>query len=74
MTTVTIAADKTKEQETVSHARQEVSTRHEQVQIAHEKVNKCYKYLTHRYIIKPHFSSNVLHSFVLYLYGEKITN
>ncbi|NXD75821.1 TITIN protein, partial [Halcyon senegalensis] len=35
--TVIIATDKAKEQEALSRARQEISTRHEQVHIAHEK-------------------------------------
>ncbi|KFO86633.1 Titin, partial [Buceros rhinoceros silvestris] len=36
--TVIIATDKAKEQERISRARQEISTRHEQVHVAHEKI------------------------------------
>uniref|UniRef100_A0A8B9VID3 Ig-like domain-containing protein n=1 Tax=Anas zonorhyncha TaxID=75864 RepID=A0A8B9VID3_9AVES len=38
--TVIIATDKAKEQERISRAREEVSSRHEQVHIAHEKIRK----------------------------------
>lgn len=38
--TVIIATDKAKEQERI-RAREEISTRHEQVHIAHEQVSKC---------------------------------
>uniref|UniRef100_A0A663DX89 Ig-like domain-containing protein n=1 Tax=Aquila chrysaetos chrysaetos TaxID=223781 RepID=A0A663DX89_AQUCH len=38
--TVIIATDKAKEQERISRAREEISTRHEQVHIAHEQIRK----------------------------------
>uniref|UniRef100_A0A8C0VU20 Ig-like domain-containing protein n=1 Tax=Cyanistes caeruleus TaxID=156563 RepID=A0A8C0VU20_CYACU len=38
--TVTIATDKAKEQERVTRAREEISTRHEQVHIAHEQIRR----------------------------------